>query len=330
MPTPAADSEDVTIPTSGSTSGRPFLALFRAGRNSLHPKLTARLHEQNFDYALSWYAEDDPGDLGMAEGAAFVHRVAGQKWPGLLATLTEYREIIEAYDYVWLPDDDLFCEPETVSEFFRITSDLALDLAQPALTADSGFVHPIVLHHEAFQVRFTNFVELMCPALSRDMLWRSLPTMADTLSGWGVDAVWPRLTRVGKVAIIDTTTIKHTRPILGGDGYRTNQETGRSMLAEEMLSFERYGVQRFNRPHLNLGGLLQDGSTVSLGGTAVSPQFMVKHVIESAVRLPIEPIKLARYLGDHADHVQLESHPFLPSALNEALNSTGITFAEGV
>ncbi|WP_300680123.1 DUF707 domain-containing protein [Nocardioides sp.] len=312
-----------------STSSRRFLALFRAGKNSLHPKLVARLEEQNFDYGLSWYADEDPVALGMADGAAFVHHVAGQKWPGLVATFDAMADVIARYDYVWMPDDDLLCEPETVSEFFNIVADLGLDLAQPALAPGSSFVHQIVGQHPAFQVRFTNFVELMCPLMSRDMLARALPTMRDTLSGWGVDAVWPRMTRTGRIAIIDATPILHTRPILGGDGYQTNQAAAIPMRLEETMAFERYDVRGYDRPHLNFGGLLTDGSTVCLGGpSTAATEALLSHLAASAAAMPVSWLSFSRYLGDHADAVRHGSHPYLPVALNEALGSTGLHFAE--
>ena len=37
-----------------------YLALFRAGPNSLHPAAVERLSEQNFDYALSWFGDQPP------------------------------------------------------------------------------------------------------------------------------------------------------------------------------------------------------------------------------------------------------------------------------
>lgn len=315
----------VSAGTHAPRARRPFLALFRAGKNSLHPKLVQRLDEQNFDYALSWYGEDDPAELGMADGAAFVHRVSGQKWPGLVATLTEHARDIAAYDYVWFPDDDLLCEPENISEFFTIVDQLKPDLAQPALTPDSYYVHPIVVQHAEFQVRFTNFVELMCPLMSREMLARAVPTMHDTLSGWGVDAVWPRLSRVGKVVIVDSTPVQHTRPMLGGNGYTTNQASGVPMAVEEQLTFERYGVNQFDRPHLNYAGLLQDGNAVCLGGPAkANAQKMLGHVINSVVKVPVNTLAFARYLGDHAGYVRVEDHGYLPAVLDDVLAHTGI------
>ena len=59
---------------------KPYLALFRAGPNSLHHHAVERLDAQNFDYALSWFGDQPPVH---AQGAAFVHMQKGAKWPGL-------------------------------------------------------------------------------------------------------------------------------------------------------------------------------------------------------------------------------------------------------
>ena len=187
---------------------KPYLALFRSGPSSLHPHAVERLAEQNFDYALSWFGDAPP----VADDAAFVHMQKGAKWPGLEQTLIAHWDTIQKYKYVWLPDDDLLCVPEQVSRMFAICDDLQLELAQPALTRDSYFSHAITLQHTAFQLRFTNFVEIMAPVLSTDMLARVFHTIGGNISGYGLDAVWPRFSQLGRVAIIDDTPVKHTRP----------------------------------------------------------------------------------------------------------------------
>jgi hypothetical protein len=159
---------------------KPYLALFRAGANSLHRAAVERLPAQNFDYALSWFGDAEP----EAPGAAFVHRQQGAKWPGLEQTLLAHWDRLQHYRYVWLPDDDLLCVPENVSRLFAVCDELQLELAQPALTRDSYFTHVVTLQHSEFQLRFTNFVEIMAPVLSIDMLARVFPTLAGNISGY--------------------------------------------------------------------------------------------------------------------------------------------------
>ena len=65
-----------------------------------------------------------------------------------------------------------------------------------------------------YLVRYTNFVELMCPVFSRSFLQICLPTFEASFSGFGLDHIWSQLGgRVpGRIAIIDDIAVAHTRP----------------------------------------------------------------------------------------------------------------------
>jgi hypothetical protein len=275
---------------------KPFLALFRAGPSSLHPHAVARLEKQNFDYALSWFGDAPPN----APGAAFVHLQKGAKWPGLAQTLAAFDSRIAQYDYVWLPDDDLLCEPELVSRMFSICADLQLDLAQPALTPQSHFVHPITLQHSAFQLRFTNFVEIMAPVLSRAMLARVRPTLDGQISGWGLDSVWPQLSTLGRVAVIDETPVTHTRPI-GGPNYALSQQAGVSPLAESWVVAASHFFDKPMDAMLNLGGLLQNGDALCLSEQPADIEALLQALFHSCATLRLSATQLTRYLGLHLD-----------------------------
>jgi hypothetical protein len=276
---------------------KPYLALFRAGKSSLHPSAIERLGEQNFDYALSWFGDEPPA----AEGAAFVHMQKGAKWPGLHATIAEHWDLISQYRYVWLPDDDLLCTPENVSRMFAICEDLALDLAQPALTPDSYFAHVVTLQHSAYQVRFTNFVEIMAPVLSIDMLARVFPTLREAISGYGLDAVWPRMTQLGKVAIIDDTPVRHTRP-LGGPNYAFSKAAGLSPIQEDWLVCAQHFVEQPSDMHLTFGGLLQTGDAICIGSTPAEIDQVLATLMASCADLPLTALQAVRYLSNHVTY----------------------------
>ena len=275
---------------------KPYLALFRAGPGSLHPHAVERLDQQNFDYALSWFGDDPP----QAPDAAFVHMQKGAKWPGLEQTLRTYWDAIQQYRFVWLPDDDLLCVPEQVSRMFAICDELQLDLAQPALTPDSYYTHVITLQHSAFQMRFTSFVEIMAPVLSIDMLARIHPTLAGNISGYGLDAVWPHYTKLGKVAIIDDTPVRHTRPV-GGPNYAFSRKAGLAPAHEDWLTSAMYGVERPADFQINYAGLLQSGDPIVIGGTAGELDTMLRHLIASCNGRKISALQLTRYLSNHFD-----------------------------
>jgi hypothetical protein len=307
---------------------KPFLALFRAGPNSLHPHAVQRLDEQNFDYALSWFGDVPP----QADGAVFVHMQKGAKWPGLEQTLLAHWDTIQKYRYVWLPDDDLLCEPELVSRMFAICDDLQLELAQPALTRDSYFTHAITLQHTAFQLRFTNFVEIMAPVLSSDMLARVFHTLAGNISGYGLDAVWPRFSQLGRVAIIDDTPVKHTRPV-GGPNYTFSKTAGLAPAHEDWLSSARHFVEAPADFQINFAGLLQDGDPICIGTSAEEINTVLRHLIQSCNGLQMTALQLTRYLSNHFTYWAggEMGHARYPRALlrivlNQALKHAGIRF----
>jgi hypothetical protein len=309
---------------------RPYLALFRAGKNSLHPHAVARLAEQNFDYALSWFGDEHPAALGMADGAAFVHLQKGAKWPGLEQTLIAHWDTIQKYSYVWLPDDDLLCVPEDVSRFFSICNDLQLDLAQPALTRDSYATHLITLQHTEFQLRFTNFVEIMAPLLSAEMLSRVFHTLAGQISGYGLDTLWPRFTKIGKMAIVDDTPVKHTRPV-GGPNYAFSKEAGLAPAHEALIISASCGVDTAPDFQINYGGLLQSGDPICLGHTAMEANPMLKAVIASVNGIGATPLALVRYLSNHFHYWSGGDGNGYPraltrSVLNLSLQASGIRF----
>ena len=308
---------------------KPYLALFRAGKSSLHPYAVAGLAEQNFDYALSWFGDEDPVELGMADGAAFVHRQAGAKWPGLEQTLLAHWDRIQAYRYVWLPDDDLLCDPAQVSRMFTICDELQLDLAQPALTRDSFYTHLMTLQHSEFQLRFTNFVEIMAPVLSTDMLARVYPTLARQISGYGLDGLWPRYSHLGKVAIIDDTPVKHTRPV-GGPNYAFSAQAGLAPAHEDWLVSASNFVETAADFHLNFAGLLQNGDPICIGSTTGEINAMLKALMASCNGLKTSALQLTRYLANHFDYWSDGDARYprglLRVVLNRELKHTGIRF----
>jgi hypothetical protein len=307
---------------------KPYLALFRTGPSSLHPAAVARLDAQNFDYALSHFGDNEP----PADGAVFVHYQKGAKWPGLEQTLAAHWATIQKYQYVWLPDDDLLCVPEDVSRMFAICDDLKLELAQPALTRDSYFTHAITLQHTAFQLRFTNFVEIMAPVLSAEMLARVFPTLNGNISGFGLDDLWPRLSQVGRVAIIDDTTVKHTRPV-GGPNYAFSKAAGLAPAHEAWLCAASHLIDSPMDVRVNLAGLLQNGDPICIGSSREEINNMLGAVIQSCNGLSLSAFQLTQYLGNHFNYWvegmgARSNYPraLLRIVLNQTLKHAGLRF----
>jgi hypothetical protein len=235
------------------------LVIVRAGDGSLHQEWTTSLATRNWDLVVSYWGDDPHCYRG--EGQRRIDD-KGPKWPGLYALLTR-EDFWRAYDYVWLPEDDLRTRQSSIERLFELSDELDLELSQPSLSWESYYSHYVTLHSPSFLARFSEFIEVMAPCFRRQFLEACLPTLGDTQSGWGMDWVWPRLQTRGirGCAILDDVQITHTRPV-GGPLYATLKTLGVSAPDECERTLRKYGIE--SRSSLNIdiaidrGGRLLD------------------------------------------------------------------------
>lgn len=221
------------------------LVVLRCGQNSLHwDWLDAR--RENWDLLLCPYQEID------ARGHE-ARVIPGQKWDGLaafFATTSAWRD----YDYICLPDDDIATDAATLNALFTFCDAFKIDLAAPALTADSYFSHPITMRNTQFAARRTSFVEIMMPCFSRTFFQEVLPTFGLSRSGtgFGLDYLWPYMLSYEDIWVVDNFPVRHTRPV----GVMRNQRL--AALANADLQF----VHGFGIPAVQktFGGVEQDGT----------------------------------------------------------------------
>lgn len=217
------------------------LVVLRAGDESLHQQWIRGATTRDFDLFISYY--------GRREGQ---HRVdadlyetrPGPKWPGIAALLEERPEMVEQYDAFWFPDDDLAIDAAQIDRLFAFVCAYRLCLAQPALTRDSYFTWDTLLQDPNCHLRYTRFVEVMAPVFSRDALRACRHTFAQSISGWGLDWIWPTLcarAELGRIAIVDATPVHHTRPVGGGSLYRDHPEMQPRQEAQRLL--RAYGIE---------------------------------------------------------------------------------------
>ena len=189
-----------------------FLVVLRAGDGSLHPNWLAG--SRDWDLAISYYGLDEQK---VFPEASYLHRYRGGKWDGLRDFFASHPDVIERYDYFWLPDDDILTDASSINKLFELMKQYHLELAQPSLTANSYFSYLVTLKCPCFSLRYTTLVEIMAPILTRSHLIKVLPYFEITQSGFGLDLIWHRLTSdpACKAAILDQVSIVHTRPVSG-------------------------------------------------------------------------------------------------------------------
>jgi hypothetical protein len=206
------------------------LVVMRAGAGGLFPDWKPAA-TRSWDLAISYYSEGRP-DWGQE----YFHAAKGPKWEPIHLWLTAHPEILEHYDYVWFPDDDLLTTWDNVDDLFQICRDYDLRLAQPALTRDSFICHEVTGQQPNCLLRFTVFVEGMCPMFRADALRLCLPVMQEpSRYGWGHDWIFPKLLGYpnNKIAIIDACPVKHTRP----PGANTDRAVANAQMIEIVQKF---------------------------------------------------------------------------------------------
>jgi hypothetical protein len=190
---------------------RPNLIVARAGRNSLHRGWTSDPKTRNWDLYLCPYEPLAPHeDQGCSVGEV----IAGPKWTGLRQLLQRWQGWRD-YEYVWLPDDDLFASQAAIDRMFELARTLSFSLCAPALHEASYYAHYVTMRNRRCFARRTGFVEIMAPCFSVPALATLLPTLELTPSGWGwgLDSLWPKLLDYRNTGIIDATPVLHTRPV---------------------------------------------------------------------------------------------------------------------
>ena len=265
--------------------GRDYLVFFRAGPNSLHPRLLAEDPRRNWDCAISYWASAQPPD-NLAE---MYCTGGGNKFDGFIEFWrTDPRA--QGYRYYLLLDDDVYFEPGDISRFLSICDQHKIELAQPALKWSTFYNHNVTVVNPFCELRRVSFVEVMAACFSAATLERLLPTFSGSRSTWGIDWAWACLMRdQGSLHVMDAVTIEHTKvvDVTGGALYRRLRAEGVSFMDELNAARTQYG--EFGRRRTRSGPhVYRKGIPRALG-------FVLVHVFESLKVFARQQKKLKRY-----------------------------------
>lgn len=279
-----------------------YLVIVRAGKNSLHQAFAVDSPERNYDLFVYAYHEDVPKPP-RATDHYLLH--PGEKIASYAWLFQERPDLFEDYDFIALLDDDLATDVETLSTCFEIGYAHNLNLWQPSLTRDSYFSYAAFLQNPGFKLRYTNFVEMMCPFMTSETLRRAAPFLG---MGYptGPDLIWSRLHEENeyKSAIIDAVSVKHTRDV----GHTIGIETeGRVRSYDDITNAFLNEVGETFRGNVVYAGVARSGQPVrgrlsialrTLGqfrGLASTPHpkhYYVHHVLASLNHVLRRPIAL--------------------------------------
>jgi hypothetical protein len=214
----------------GQTPRKRYLLVVRAGNSSLHPAWLQGTARRNWDLIVHAYGTECP--WSDQEGVEVIRAtgpdIVGPKMRAMHSLYGQRRNDFLAYDYVCFADDDLAASVETFNLMFSMCDHFGLELAQPALTHDSYMGNwGITMENSSFLLRYTNFVEIMCPVFSRAFLELCAPTFIENMSGYGLDILWSSwVSSPWKIGILDACPVKHTRASYSGQLYKTLARNG--------------------------------------------------------------------------------------------------------
>lgn len=268
---------------------RPHLAVVHVGPATPLAPLLARLQAAPFDFALCGVATPVPG-------AVFTHPGRGLRGPTLAQALRQHGAAIAGHGRIATFEATDRFDADAWGRLFAVADDLDLDLAQPAFEPGTPATHPIAWRHAPFQVRFTNAVDPAAVVFSADMLARVLPTLDGADDGVGPGRLWPRLTRPGRVAVVDATPVSVVVPARHDDG------TGDAPV--------------------NFGGLLDSGDAICLSPRREHVDAMIEALAQACHAFGLGAADTARYL---APHVGADATA-IPAALERELGVAGLLF----
>jgi hypothetical protein len=223
---------------------RPNLLIVRAGDASLHPRWLGNAAPRSFDLLVSYYGATpgrfrDDGDI--------YHAMTGPRWPGHDAIFSENREFLARYRRIALACDDLDATVDTWNRLFHLSEWYGLDLAQPAVLGHASY--EITRPHPGCLLRYTNYVESMCPTFSQRALGAVRHTFAESVSGWGLGSLWSSLLPWPeyRTAIIDQVCVTHTLPVRQGSLRPTLDALGIDPAAEMREIARRHALADFRQ-----------------------------------------------------------------------------------
>ncbi|CAN0924593.1 hypothetical protein LINGRAHAP2_LOCUS34278 [Linum grandiflorum] len=228
------------MPAEDLTVRQKYLVTFTVGydqRNNINAAV--KKFSENFTILLFHYdgriTEWD--EFEWSKRAIHVSAPKQTKW--WYAKRFLHPDIVAAYDYVFMWDEDLGLEHFDAEEYIRLVRKHGLEISQPGLDPERGTTWAMTKRRGDTEVHknaeersgwckdpllppCASFVEIMAPVFSRDA-WRCVWHMIqnDLVHGWGLDFVLRKCVEPAheKIGVVDAQWIVHLGvPSLGNQG----------------------------------------------------------------------------------------------------------------
>lgn len=248
---------DLICTIKDNSQKRKNLVIVRANKNSLHNQWPHYINEEerNWDLCISWFGEGSDVERENGIYEYFILQDENYKYEAIYSLLKR-NPILGKYENYYFPEYDLHTSWRDINKLFNIFTRTGLDIAQPSLSTGSlSYInHPITAHDPKYHLRYTTFVEIMCPVFSHKALFACLPSFKNKTLGHGLDYAWADLLGFvpGRMAIIDDVVVIHANPTAA-----SYSKKGARYDTKEMKKL--YGFQKDKRV---IGGILRENVTL--------------------------------------------------------------------
>jgi len=204
---------------------------------------------RDYDVLLNYYQESEANP--RADTVVFQ---AGTKTTAIRRLLNERPDLLMRYEAALFLDDDVEIDAQSIDALFSAMARERLDLAQPALTADSDSAWPFLKRPQAGSgIIRVSTVEIMAPLLTRRALETAGWVFGETVSGWGTDLILGPAVRAAfgslSLGVIGSVAVRHARPVdtRGGAFYAALRRHGLDPAHEANRVVVDFGVERYLR-----------------------------------------------------------------------------------
>ena len=187
-----------------------YLIIVAAGHTSLHRAWI--VPDSQYDVLTIDYSKNS---IHADCGSKYYLKGKGTKWHLVKQAIEKFNDIIRSYNFIWIPDDDIYINRENIIKLFETAQKYDLFLSQPALSRESYYSFKPTLKVPLIEARITNFVEIMAPLFRADALFLNTDIFSTNKSGWGIEYFYQEYSckKKLKMGIIDKYHVTHTRPI---------------------------------------------------------------------------------------------------------------------
>jgi hypothetical protein len=204
------------------TTSRCNLIVSPVAETSVHRSWLSDPESRTFDLFLINYGNQ--ADFGRAEATHYLRR-KGFKWELLHHVFANHDEILGRYANIWCPDSDIRVDTPGIDRLFELFERYHLQMAQPGI-AKGEVSYRTLRQRPGVILRYTPFVECMCPLFTLRAFRQVATTFLENRSGWGLDLLWPRFFRPDELAIIDQVGVEHTGVLFRGEHYQRLAQIG--------------------------------------------------------------------------------------------------------